>query len=586
LQYIHRLVTGGIAMKSIATLGIAAAVVGILSGCSKGDPRLAQAPPPPPPSCPSSDSGLTLAPGFCATVFADNIGHARHLTVTPEGVVYVNTWSGLYYGFDTPPAGGFVVALQDKDGNGQAESVQRFGPGIAEKAAGGTGIALYGGHLYVEHNDSIVRYAVDPANPVPSARAEVVLSGLPMSGDHMMHPFVIDKEGNLFVNSGSGSNVCEAKARQPGSMGRDPCPELATRAGLWRYDANKLNQKFGPAERYVTGLRNSGGQAFAADGTLYAVQHGRDQLPENWPKLYTPEAGHELPAEELVVIEKDADYGWPACYFDGKQRRLVRAPEYGGDGKEPGDCAQKRAPAAYFPAHWAPNDVLISTGTQFPEAWRGGAFVAFHGSWNRAPAPQGGYNVVYQPLLEKAASDPYVVFADGFAGSEKAPGRAAHRPAGLAMGPDGALYIADDVKGRIWRITHLGAGAPTAVAAAPTPEPVAATSGSGPIPLADLKAPDGSPADVLAKGEQVFRSATCTGCHGSDGRGTQVGVNLTTGKWLWSDGSLAGIKGTIVKGVTAAKQGIGAMPARGGAALSDADVDAVAAYVWAIGHHP
>lgn len=571
-------------MKTAIATGVLAGVLIVLAGCGKGDPRLAQPVAPPAPTCPANDSGITLTPGFCATIFADNLGHARHMTVSPEGVVYVNTWSGLYYGFDTPPEGGFGVALQDQDGDGKAESVQRFGPSAKEKATGGTGIALYNGYLYVEHNDSIVRYKVDAANPLPSGKAETVLAGLPMSGDHMMHPFVIDKDGNLFVNSGSASNTCEAKARQPGSKGLDPCNELRTRAGLWRYDANKLNQRFSPAERWVTGLRNSGGQAFDAEGTLYAVQHGRDQLPENWPALYTAEAGRELPAEELVVVEKDADYGWPYCYFDGQQRRRVRAPEYGGDGKAEGDCGQKRAPAAHFPAHWAPNAVLISTGTQFPEAWRGGAFIAFHGSWNRAPLPQGGYNVVYQPLLDKTASDPWVVFADGFAGSEKAPGRATHRPSGLAMGPDGALYISDDVKGRIWRVTHLGGTAPTAVAAAPAPEAVAPGSGMGPIPLTALRAPEGSAADVLAQGEKVFRSATCTGCHGSDGRGTQVGVNLTTGKWLWSDGSVAGIRSSIVKGVPQAKQGIGAMPPMGGVTLSEAELDAVTAYVWALGH--
>jgi glucose/arabinose dehydrogenase len=568
------------------TLAVGLSLTTLLVACGPKAPPPTAAAPPPPPSCPSNDSGLSLAPGFCATVFADNIGHARHLAVSPQGVVYVNTWSGLYYGNDKPPDGGFLVALQDRDGDGRAEFVQRFGDGVAQRATGGTGIALYNGALYAEQNDAILKFALTEGNPVPQGKPEKVVSGFPMTGDHFMHPFVIDKDGNLFVSSGSESNACETRARQPGSVGRDPCRELATRAGLWKYDANQTGQRFSAAERYVTGLRNSGGQAFDASGKLYAVQHGRDQLPENWPKLYTPEAGRELPAEELVVVEQGADYGWPYCYFDGNTRKRVKAPEYGGDGRDPGDCYMKAEPAAHFPAHWAPNDVLISTGTQFPEGWRGGAFIAFHGSWNRAPGPQGGYNVVYQPLLDGAASDPYVVFADGFAGAEKAPGRADHRPSGLAMGADGALYIADDVKGRIWRVTHLGAGAPTALEAAPAPP--APTAATGAISLTDLTPPAGATAEQLALGEKVFRglqsNGTCTGCHGSDGRGTQVGSNLTDTAWIWGNGSLTSIKQIIVKGVPTARQSIGAMPPLGAAPLTDADVDAVAAYVYAISH--
>ena len=109
------------------------------------------------------------------------------------------------------------------------------------------------------------------------------------------------------------------------------------------------------------------------------------------------------------------------------------APEYGGDGgKKVGICAEKKGPVAFFPSHWAPNDLLIYTGKAFPAAYRGGAFVAFHGSWNRAPAPQGGYDVVFQPLSNGKAAGNFIVFADGFAGAVREPGRAAFRPTGLA----------------------------------------------------------------------------------------------------------------------------------------------------------
>jgi len=569
-----------------ARLCIGLTVAAALAACGSKEPPAAAAPPPAP-TCPGDNGGLSLAPGFCATIFADNVGHARHMTVGADGTVYVNTWSGLYYGFDKPPDGGFLLALKDADGDGKAESIQRFGDGVAQKATGGTGIALYNGAIYAEQNDYVLRFALTDGNPVPQGRPEKVLTGLPQSGDHMMHPFVIDAKGNLFITSGSESNACEKPARQPAAKGQAPCKELATRAGIWRYDASKTGQKFSAKERYITGLRNSGGQSFDAAGRLYAVQHGRDQLPESWPKFYTMSAGHDLPAEVMVQVEEGADYGWPTCYYDGGLKKNMLAPEYGGDGKTEGECAQKHPPAAAFPAHWAPNDVLIYTGQQFPEAFHGGAFVAFHGSWNRAPDPQGGYNLVFQPMTDGKASGDYVVFADGFAGGEKAPGRADHRPSGLAMGPDGALYVSDDAKGRIWRITHLGAGAPTAVAAAPAVA-VSAAAGAAAIALADLKPPPGIDAAVLAQGEKVFRGqaagGTCTGCHGSDGRGTQVGPDLTDATWLWSDGNYAGIKDSIVKGVLQAKASIGAMPPLGAAPLQPADVDAVAAYVWAISH--
>ena len=136
------------------------------------------------------------------------------------------------------------------------------------------------------------------------------------------------------------------------------------------------------------------------------------------------------------------------------------APEYGGDGgKAVGSCAEKQAPVASFPAHWAPNDVVIYTGTSFPERYRNGAFIAFHGSWDRAPYPQGGYNVVFQPLRGGAASGRCEVFADGFAGAVKQPSEADHRPSGVAVAPDGALFVSDDSHGRIYRIAYQGGAA-------------------------------------------------------------------------------------------------------------------------------
>jgi glucose/arabinose dehydrogenase len=392
-------------------------------------------------TCPGDNAGLTLPDGFCATVFADLEGRPRHLAVAADGTVYANT-SG------TP--GGSLVALKDTNGDGKADVTLAFGG-----ASGGTGIALYKNWLYAEFHDRIVRYALTEGEAVPKGEPEVVLSQLPVNGNHAMHPFAIDASGNLFVDLGSATNACQKHDRIENSPGLDPCEELKTRGGIWRYDANKTNQVFSPAERYTTGLRNAEGIAFDAQGRVFATQHGRDQLYENWPKLYSSEQGSELPAEVLVRVEQGGDYGWPYCYYDGDQKKLVLAPEYGGDGKAVGVCSEKLPPVAAFPAHWAPNDMKIYEGAQFPEAYRGGSFIAFHGSWNRSSGPQEGYKIVFQPLADGKASGNYTVFADGFAGNLNE-GGAMHRPTGLAIGPDGALYVSDDAGGRIWRIVYKG----------------------------------------------------------------------------------------------------------------------------------
>jgi glucose/arabinose dehydrogenase/mono/diheme cytochrome c family protein len=551
-------------------------------------------------ACEGDNGGLSLSPGFCAVIFADNLGHARHLVVSDANVLYVNTWSGEYYENDKVPAGGFLIALKDTSHRGHADVIERFGDGVTDGSAGGTGIRLYKNFLYAEQNDRIIRYELQPRDVAPTGKPQVVVAGLPLTGDHPMHPFIIDAQGNLFVDLGSETNACEQRNRVPLSPGRMPCVEKETRGGIWRYDANKLNQTFSAAERYASGIRNGEGMAIDGGGRLFVTQHGRDQLLQDWSSLYNDTRGPLLPAEELMELKEGADYGWPECYFDGFQRKLVLAPEYGGDGgKKVGLCAGRSAPVAFFPAHWAPNALLIDTDSHFPAPYREGAFIAFHGSWNRTPAPQSGFNVVFQRLSAGRATRKYVLFADGFAGVSKETGRAAFRPSGLAAGPDGALYIGDDWHGRIWRVTYQGRG-PATVAAAkavPTaddahsvravapPEGMHPDAGERSVALAP---PPGISIAQLALGDKIFhgkaRSGSCAGCHGSDGKGSAVGADLTAGTWLWGDGSLASLSKTIAEGVATPKQHMGAMPPMGGSPLSASDLEAVSAYVWAIGH--
>jgi glucose/arabinose dehydrogenase/mono/diheme cytochrome c family protein len=559
-------------------------------------------------SCVPAEVGLKLPAGFCVTIFADGIGHSRDLAVAPNGVVYVNIWSGSYYGNDLPHAGGFLVALQDTTGAGKANIIERFGETVQTGGAGGTGIGIYHDGLYAEINERIVRYTLTPGSIVPQGAAVPVVTGLPLTGDHPMHPFGIDSDGMLYVDVATATNACQVQNRTPGSPGHDPCTELQTRGGVWRFDANKTNQAFSPAARYATGIRNAEGYGIDTAGhRIFVTQHGRDQLHTNWPSLYKPTEEATLPAEEVLLLKQGGDYGWPECYYDGAQRKLVLAPEYGGDGgKKVGPCADKTAPVAAFPAHWAPNSMVFYDHDQFPAHYHHGLFIAFHGSWNRAPYPQGGYNIVFQPMAGDHAAGRCQIFADGFAGEVKSPDKAWHRPSGLAIGADGSLYVADDVRGRIYHIVYRGGPGSRAGTAGLTPCP-SATAPAGKIVVAVAGPPEGTHPDAgaadfiaslpvaegatrqtVALGARIYHGqvggAPCTGCHGADGTGTVLGPNLTAKQWLWGDGSYAAIIKTITAGVPQPKQYRAAMPPMGGAQLTPAQVSAVAAYVWGLSH--
>ena len=144
-----------------------------------------------------------------------------------------------------------------------------------------------------------MRYALPAGAIVPTGAAEVIVSGLPLTGDHPMHPFAIDADGQLYVDLGSATNACQAQNRMLKSPGLRPCTELKTRAGIWRFSANRANQVFSEAQRYATGIRNSVGITVDSSGHgIFATQHGRDQLSQNWPDLYKQEQSPVLPAEE------------------------------------------------------------------------------------------------------------------------------------------------------------------------------------------------------------------------------------------------------------------------------------------------
>jgi Uncharacterised protein family (UPF0014) len=237
-------------------------------------------------------------------------------------------------------------------------------------AGDNTGITLSPGRA--EQNDKIIRYSLPADSILPNGPPQIVRSGLPLTGDHPMHPFA-SMQSQMFVDLGAATNSCQVENRMPNSPRNQPCTELETRAGTRLYEANKILQHFSPAERYATGLRNGERFAFDVSGRLFVTQHGRDQLSQNWSKFYTSEQSARQPAEEIVLLERGAYYGWPECYYDRFPQKLVLEPEYGGDaGKAVGVCAKKTAPVAALPAHWAPNDMLIYAGNEFPASYQGG----------------------------------------------------------------------------------------------------------------------------------------------------------------------------------------------------------------------
>ncbi len=395
-----------------------------------------------------ADNGGIITPkGFGALTVVNETGKARHIAVDQNGNIFLK--------LRKLEKGKGILILKDKNGDGKADVIKGYENFI------GTGIAVYKEYLYASSDSSVYRYKIESgAKTIDEKKREVIVKNLPYRPQHEAKSITLDNEGKLYVNIGAPSNACQEKDRTKGSPGQDPCPLLETFGGIWQFDANKINQSFSDGFHYATGLRNSVALEWDSHTKqLYAAPHGRDQLNTLYPEYFTAEQNAELPSEEFFQLEKGGNYGWPYCYYDHFQNKKLLAPEYGGDGKITNTrCENAGQPLMAFPGHWAPNDLLFYHGNQFPEKYKHGAFIAFHGSWNRAPLTQGGYFVAFIPMKDGKPSGNWEVFAEGFAGGPdiKSPKDAKHRPMGLAEGPDGSLYISDSVKGTVWRILYNG----------------------------------------------------------------------------------------------------------------------------------
>jgi mono/diheme cytochrome c family protein len=291
------------------------------------------------------------------------------------------------------------------------------------------------------------------------------------------------------------------------------------------------------------------------DESLYAVGNGIDNFHTIYPDLYTSWQAAVLPAETLMKVTEGSNFGWPYAYYDQIQQKNVLQPGYGGDVNIVGIASEFDDPVIAFPGHWAPMDVVFYRGNQFPERYRYGAFVAFHGSTDRPPYPQAGYIVCFVPFKDGESTGEWEVFADGFTEIDTVinTSDAVYRPMGLANGPDGSLYISESNKGKIWRVMYKGD-----------------KDNFGQVELASMekrksrnyiKTPD-EILDNMQQGDNlsggILYNTYCASCHQRNGRGDNNRFPpLTDSEWVTGDENrlinivLNGMQGEIkVNGIT------------------------------------
>ena len=399
------------------------------------------------------NGGLFLPDGFEAVVVVNQLkGQARHIAINNNGDIYVKLRTAV-------KEHGNAV-LRDNDGDGRADLIKYFG-NYPIYGSYGTGMRIHNGYLYYSSQMQVYRQKLTKGKMIPDNTPELIVqdTGEKSRREHIGKPIAFDGKGNMFVPFGAPSNACQNPKRTPGAPGQDPCPLLDTYAGIWKFKEDVLNQTQAEGEKYASGIRSLVCLEWdQGSNGLYTVMHGRDDLLRMFPGTFTPWQSALLPAEEFLRVESGDHFGWPYCFYDQLQGKKVLAPEYGGDGTEVGRCSEYKDPIFGFPGHWAPNDLLFYDGDQFPARYKEGAFVAFHGSTNRAPYPQSGYIVAFIPMLDGLPAGDVEIFADGFARVDTIVSvkDAVFRPMGLSQGPNGSLYIAETEHGAIWKISYTG----------------------------------------------------------------------------------------------------------------------------------
>ena len=504
----------------------------------KNNPRL--------PAGSPSNGGLFLPGNFQALVVVDSLqGRARHLAVNSNGDIYVK--------LRFPDSIGGNVALRDTNMDGRADANEKF-DNYDDKGTYGTAMRIYKGYLYFSSELNIYRQKLTAGKLIPEGEIELIVRDDDPRGrhEHDAKPIAFDDSGHIYVPFGAPSNCCQEKNRVPGSPGIPDCPLLKDHGGIWQFDASKKDQTQKDGVLYATGLRSIVAIDFnKADKTLYCIMHGRDDMHLLWPDVFSPWQSAMLPAEEFLKVKKGMNAGWPYYFYDQMQKKKLLNPEYGGDGKKAGDGAKYAQPIIGFPGHWAPNDLFFYTGNQFPARYKNGAFIAMHGSTNRGPYPQSGFFIVFVPFKNGVLSKNYEIFADGFATVEPltSVSDAVYRPMGIAMGPDGSLYISDTEKGKIWRIMYKGD-----------------KTTFGPLQLAKMekrkllphiKTPDeikdNLVTGMLAGGAKVY-ATYCISCHQLNGMGDGNRFPPLAGS-EWVNGFKWGDKEKLIKAVLKGMEG-------------------------------
>ena len=493
------------------------------------------------------ESNLFLPEGFTSAVLIDSIKETvRHIAVNDDGVVYAKLRNSTM--------DGSLAALKDTDGDVRADEIKKFlAYGERERWSYATEAKIYKGYLYYSSDLVVYRIKLKDNEMIPTGVPEVVLTDDHEHGkhEHITKPIAFDGKGNMYVPFGAPGNACQEPKRTPGAPGLDPCPQLERHGGIWKFDADKLNQTQKDGTKYATGIRSIVGMDWnSIDDNLYVVAHGRDHLIRMFPEKYGAWESAMLPSEKFLRVTEGSDFGWPYCYYDQMKGKNLLNPEYGGDGEMVGRCDQFDSPVIGFPGHWAPNDIMFYDGEQFPDRYKNGAFIAFHGSTDRAPYPQAGYFVAFAPFENGHATGEWEVFADGFAEIDPIINTkdAAHRPVGLATGPDGEMYISDSVKGKIWKITF------NSDKTAFGEEELLAMEARK--KLSNIRTPDREKDNLMPKnlqgGAKVYQQY-CSACHQMNGKGASGRFPpLTKTDWVSGDKKrlvkilLNGMEGSLV----------------------------------------
>src|SRR5271155_3291997 len=340
----------------------------------------------------------TAAPGFRVNVFAEDFKVPRWLAVAPNGDIFV-----------AETGANRIVVLRDPQNTGGAQQREVFATGTSRVF----GMAFKDDYVYVGNINALVRFRYDPKTSKRLSEAELLLK-LPNSGAHITRSVAISADGkHVFVSVGSGSNI---------NTGEDPI-----RAAVTICDLDGRN-----ARLFATGLRNAVGLAIEpVSGAVWVSVNERDELGDN------------LPPDYFTSVKDGGFYGWPYSYIGSNVDDRVKP-------QKPELVAKAIIPDVLLGAHVAPLQFAFYTGKQFPESYRGGAFIAEHGSWNRAT--RAGYQIAFVAFKDGQPSADPVPFMNGLVPDPSGPD-VLGRPVGVAVAPDGSLLVADDGAGKIYRIS-------------------------------------------------------------------------------------------------------------------------------------